>query len=163
MEVYDGGVIHFLAPLARQDEFYVPETEDGYVDEDEARLDFHPIPPDYSTSGKSQTDISDLDIRGPQEKGQGDALKKSDLDGGHIPAPVTSTNSTAVSTDTAGIAKNTNTTSQIAACSVSNDQQGAITNPDSAAVTAGNSNDHFDDKSSSSSFEEVPMDMEELK
>lgn len=34
MEIYDGNTIYFMAPLARQNEFYVPE-----VQEDEERAD----------------------------------------------------------------------------------------------------------------------------
>ena len=34
MEIYDGTTIYFMAPLARQNEFYVPE-----VQEDEERAD----------------------------------------------------------------------------------------------------------------------------
>ncbi len=35
MEIYDGDITHFMAPLAKQDEFYIPETEDTPLEDEQ--------------------------------------------------------------------------------------------------------------------------------
>lgn len=52
MEVYDGGSIYFMAPLARQNEFYVPEVKEEEERADEGDDEDDDSSVDDSVSGK---------------------------------------------------------------------------------------------------------------
>lgn len=52
MEVYDGGSIYFMAPLARQNEFYVPEVQEEEERADEGDDEDDDSSVDDSVSGK---------------------------------------------------------------------------------------------------------------
>lgn len=52
MEVYDGGCIYFMAPLARQNEFYVPEVQEEEERADEGDDEDDDSSVDDSVSGK---------------------------------------------------------------------------------------------------------------
>ncbi|XP_072038777.1 testis-expressed protein 264-like [Amphiura filiformis] len=60
MELYDDGIIHFLAPLAKQNEFYVPETG-GISPEEEA--------PNSDMSSKTGESSSGEDQEGGGQEG----------------------------------------------------------------------------------------------
>ena len=62
MELYDDGIIYFLAPLAKQSEFYVPETG-GITTEGEQ----------LSSDGSSKTEESSCSDDQEGDKGEGGA------------------------------------------------------------------------------------------
>lgn len=74
IELYDEDIIHFVAPLSQQDDFYVPESKDDQSDEDGSH-ESREGSPVVEEIGDESTEL----LRGAGELSLGHSLVETDL------------------------------------------------------------------------------------